>query len=442
MLAEALGRWQGITVVPDERLYPALRRAGNAPGTVMEPARVPRVAEETGGWTAVTGDVVATGGRVRVSARAWDVATSRELVRTASEVPATGDVSLAFDSVSLRLLRSAGLDSVTPDLAEATTHNVDAYRAYLSGLAHARRSEIGGARASFEEAVRLDSSFALAWARLAQMTVATNAISVLDPQSPGARFVARALALSSRLPLRQRQRIQVLDAGFRFQISESRRWLEALVASDTNDAEALQDLAGLGISDPILVPVPGGQRPRGSWNASARLAKRALDLDPSRHGLYGILATLYGRAGTASGDPLVGTSREPQSRLDFGLHREFWRTFTPVYRDSFDLVPAESLSAIPRDSLETWRQRARAVARQWVERWLAAAPGEAATHIAARRDTDAAPGGGSARRARGRVGEDARPDSDQEGELTSRQPRDERPGHRPGLCSFLRGPVS
>jgi TolB-like protein/tetratricopeptide (TPR) repeat protein len=381
MLTDALGRWQGITVVPDERLYPALRRAGIAPGTVIEPPRVRRVAEETGGWTAVTGDVVATGGHVRVTARAWDVATIRELVRTSSEVPATGDVRLAFDSVSLRLLRSTGLDSVTPELADATTHNLDAYRAYLRGLAHIRRSEVGRAQAAFEEAVRLDSSFALAWARLAGTTLATNAVSVLDPQSPGARYVARALALSSRLPARQRERIQVQDAEFRFQMTECRRRLEALVASDTNDAEALQDLAVFETYDPILVQVPGGQRPRASWNASARLAKRALDLDPSRHGLYAILATVYGRAGTAGGDPVVATSREPQSVQDFYLHREAMRAFVPVYRDSFDLVPAESLSAIPHDSLDAWRQGARAVARQWVERWLAAAPGEAAPHM-------------------------------------------------------------
>ena len=37
MLSDALGRWQGITVVPDDRLYPALKRAGISPGSVVEP---------------------------------------------------------------------------------------------------------------------------------------------------------------------------------------------------------------------------------------------------------------------------------------------------------------------------------------------------------------------------------------------------------------------
>src|SRR5881398_206057 len=36
MLADALGQWTELTVVPDERLYPALRRHALQPGEVMD----------------------------------------------------------------------------------------------------------------------------------------------------------------------------------------------------------------------------------------------------------------------------------------------------------------------------------------------------------------------------------------------------------------------
>ncbi|MEK6609725.1 MAG: hypothetical protein AABZ35_02265, partial [Gemmatimonadota bacterium] len=81
-------------------------------------------AEETGGWTAVTGDVIATGGRVRVSARAYDVVTSRELVRAAEDVPAGGDVRPAFERIGTALLRTAGLGTASVDLGAATTRSV------------------------------------------------------------------------------------------------------------------------------------------------------------------------------------------------------------------------------------------------------------------------------------------------------------------------------
>src|SRR5438034_9783410 len=39
MLADALGQWTELTIVPDERLYPALRRHELHPGDVMDLAR-------------------------------------------------------------------------------------------------------------------------------------------------------------------------------------------------------------------------------------------------------------------------------------------------------------------------------------------------------------------------------------------------------------------
>src|SRR5256712_7926111 len=55
MLADALGQWTEVTVVPDERLYPALRRHELHPGDVMDLASLRRVAAETGGWRAAAG---------------------------------------------------------------------------------------------------------------------------------------------------------------------------------------------------------------------------------------------------------------------------------------------------------------------------------------------------------------------------------------------------
>ena len=73
MLADALGQWTELTVVPDERLYPALRRHELKPGDVMDLAALRPVAAETGGWTAVTGEIIVTGERLQVSARAYAI---------------------------------------------------------------------------------------------------------------------------------------------------------------------------------------------------------------------------------------------------------------------------------------------------------------------------------------------------------------------------------
>ncbi|HEY8176277.1 MAG TPA: hypothetical protein VIF32_11315, partial [Gemmatimonadaceae bacterium] len=384
MLSDALGRWRGITVVPDEKLYPALKRAGVNPGAVVDPPTVRRIAEETGGWTAVTGEVLATGGRVRVSARAWDVPTNRQLVRASSEVRTGGDIREAFDSVSLRLLQSVGLDSVTPDLAKATTRDLDAYRAYLRGLAHQRRTEIKSATTAYEEAIRRDSSFALAWMRLADMVISAEPASILNPMSRAAQYSARAVALSGKLPPRQRGLVLANNALFRAQFSEARRITEGLLKEDSTDVEALALLAGLETFDPILVSTPGGKRPRGSPNAAATHAKRAVQLDPSRHPLFAMLASLYAQAGVPGSNSLIGgVEREPTGFPDLIQmlqQRERVRIYGTVLRDSLVLVPVESLALIPKDSLKGMRKAARGVARSWAERWLTVAPEQAAPH--------------------------------------------------------------
>src|SRR3989442_3541915 len=70
MLADALGRWTELTVVPDERLYPALRRHELHPGDVMDLASLRRVAAETGGWAAGAGGNILAGERWQGSAPA------------------------------------------------------------------------------------------------------------------------------------------------------------------------------------------------------------------------------------------------------------------------------------------------------------------------------------------------------------------------------------
>lgn len=387
LLSESLGRWDGITVVADEKLYPALKRAGIAPGTVIEPVRVRRIAEETGGWTAVSGEILSTGGKVRITARAWDVPTQRELVRAVSEVPASADMRVAYDSVGLRLLRAAGLDSGLSDIAGTTTKNIDAYRAYVRGLARMRRSELELAFADFKEAVAADSMFALGWARLSQtrsllvIQLASGLPTLFPPWA--APEAARAAALSAGLPPRQRQFVRAIDAVARSQFSEARQLLEPLVSSDTTDLDALQQLIALESYDIVLAPVPGGVRPRGSRMRAAQLAKRAIALDPQWSQMYGLLATLYAQAGTPLPVAPAILERAPGSFAEFNLQQKYLigvQFFHPVLRDSLAFVPYDSLAAIPTDSLAAWRKRARAIARSWAERWIGSAKEVAAPY--------------------------------------------------------------
>jgi len=380
LLSDALSRWQEIAVVPDDRLFPALRRNGVVAGSVVEPVRVRRIAEETGGWTAVTGEVLATAGRVRVSARAEDVVTGRVLVRASAEVGAAEDVRAAYERVGTELLRASGLSGESPDLATATTRSLDAYRAYIRGLGHYRHAEYRRAREAFLEAVRLDSTFAQAYARLTSTALFSRPDAVVLAGSAAYRYAERAAALAARLTPGDRERVRAVYATIQGQPSVSRGILERLVARDSGDVDALEALADIEYLDNmILVSVGGRERPRGSLNAAARLSKRVLDLDPTRRNRYLVLTQIYDIAG---GDlpGMIPAFREGAGSFAEMMRSQVPRVFVPILRDSLEAVPADSARALPPDSLALWQQRSRDVARAWVRRWLAASPGDAEAH--------------------------------------------------------------
>ncbi|MBI1967304.1 MAG: hypothetical protein HYS40_04890 [Gemmatimonadetes bacterium] len=406
MLADALGQWREVTVVPDERLYPALRRHGLQPGSVMDLARLRRVAAETGGWTAVTGEVVAGADRLRVSARAFDLVTQRLVARTTSEVRAAHDVRGAYEHIATALLRAAGLENASADLATATTHSLDAYRAYLRGVAHLNRAEYRRARDALVEAVRIDSTFAQAYAKLAEVSLL--AFSVLDPDHPAYGYAERAAALSNRLPPRAASHVRALRNLLNAEFTAARRELEGLVAQDSNDVDALEELASLEFLDPLLVATPAGERRRGSLNAATRLSRRVLDLDPTRHGAYQGLVVIYSLAAGQPPAAVAGFRHElprpvrssvrawcscefelglagqpPDSGSDSVPALQFAGPdlmLVLLLRDSLELVPLDSLPAIPAESLAASRARARAAAGVWARRWLLAGPAEAEAH--------------------------------------------------------------
>ena len=385
LLADVLSQWQEVTAVPAERVMPALRRHGLTPGDVMDEDRVRRVAEETGGWTVVTGDVLATGGRVRVTARAYDVVTNRELVRAVREITDDADILSAFDQLASELLEAAGLQAAAPDLAVATTQSLDAYKAYVRGIAHLNRSEYRGARAAFLEATELDSTFAQAYAGFAMASWRTIA-ALLDPANPAARYAQRAAELAGTLPPRERALVRGANFAFHGQFLAARSELEQLIAADSADLDAMEWLALVELMDGILVEIDGAERIRGSVNNTARLAKRVLNADPSRHQTYELLTAVYALAAGLWTDGWMGGYRREYPSVAAMLMAGPVRGFRLILRDTIELVPdSDSVLTQLGVEWETSRRRAAGIAQAWVDQWVAAGPTEAAAHLWASR---------------------------------------------------------
>src|SRR3989475_10912497 len=141
--------------------------------------------------------------------------------------------------------------SAAADLGTATTRSLDAYRSYLRGVAHLNRAEYRQARDALLDAVRIDSAFAQAYGKLAEVSLL--AFSVLDPDNPAYGYAERAAALSNRLPPRAASHVRALRSLLNADFTAARTELAGLVAQDSNDVDALEELAGLEFLDPLLV---------------------------------------------------------------------------------------------------------------------------------------------------------------------------------------------
>ena len=385
MLGEALGSYREITVVPDERLTAARRRLAYPADSTPDARQLRRLADETDGWTAVTGSLISAGGRLRVSAQALDVATAKVLVRAETEVAADADVRDAFNRLSVKLLEVAGVEPAAPDMAALPTRSLDAYRAYAQGIAFMHQSAFRRAQAAFAEAVRLDSTFALASMKLAIAALASNPQVLIDPTNPAVRATEQAVRQASRLPARQAQLARSLQSFFRGQTTRARAVADSLVRTDESDLDAKELLSFMEMLDPVMDTTAATPRLKASRNQAVLMALEVLERDPGRRYLYSVPAFIYGIGAGLWMERFPGVRREAGS-LAAMYGGRIPMDFVPVIRgDSIESVPDPDWRALPASEQERLKARDASAAMEWVQRWLVAGPGDAEAHLWASR---------------------------------------------------------
>ncbi len=144
------------------------------------------------------GSVRTASGRLRVTARLTDVATGYQLWserfdREAVDVFAIQDEISAgvVAAVKARLSPAARTIQARPQAV-----NLDAYRSYLKGRHLRGIEDFAGAVRAFEEAVRLDPAHAPSWTGLAEITVLSAHMGMIQPRA--ACTAARKMLATAR----------------------------------------------------------------------------------------------------------------------------------------------------------------------------------------------------------------------------------------------------
>lgn len=380
-LAQSLARWEDLQVVHVERLLDLARRAGFADGRTLSREDALRLAREAAVGTATVGSIVRLGETIRLSVRVYDVRRG-DLITTATvETRPDSTLPFAFASLADQILDLAGVPRGALAAAAPPTRSIEAYRAYVDGVAARSRWDLDAARHAFEAAIRADPGFALAYYELSQ------ALLPVDLLGPGRRFVDladSALAYATERPPKERLLIEAYHAFVHADFPEARRRYGELIGRDSTIADAWVGLGDAAQYDLTLRRTTRGTDSLAvSFTDALRAYERALALDGSDHRVYGSLASVLAY-GLLEPDLRIPVFREPPPG---DIKSVFLRVPVGAYQavligDSIAVVNADSLSKhfspAVLDSLKlAARERVMAV----VDRWIAIAPDEGEPYL-------------------------------------------------------------
>jgi serine/threonine protein kinase len=247
------------------------------------------IAQQLGVSNVVEGSVRRSGNHVRVSVQLIDAQTDRHV--WVQNYDRTLTDSLALEGELATEIASAVGATLTPQekalVASKPTNNPAAYDAYLRGRAFPvsssfDKSTAEGAIRSFQEAVKLDPSFALAWAGLSWSQSGSYWLGFdsSPAQLAAAKDAAdRALALDPNLPETH------LALGY-YRYYGQRDYTGGL-------AEFQQAEKGLPNNVDVIEAIGFIQRRLGHWDEAIVALRRAIELDPRDINAYNNLALTY-----------------------------------------------------------------------------------------------------------------------------------------------------
>jgi len=145
-------------------------RAAPDPAELPEPSKAAEVAGQLGAGRVILGSLIRIApNEVRLAADLYSVRWLRKEATAVVEGPDDQMIDLV-DQLTLDLLRSVWEGDDIPDVRTSamTTASIPALRAYLEGERYFRLSQFDEAQAAFAKAIEQDSTFAIAYYRLAQ----------------------------------------------------------------------------------------------------------------------------------------------------------------------------------------------------------------------------------------------------------------------------------
>ena len=191
-----------VNLVPDLKVRDVLQRMGRSPSAVVDRAVGSEIALREGARALLLPSVAEVGGRLRVSVEVVDPNTQVTVYAQSADGRGVESTLASIDTINAELRGKLGesLAEVAAErkpLAQVTTGNLDALRAYSLAQDAFRAGRYADAASLCDEAVRLDPGFAMAYAFLARVKLSFGDSAAYE------RLLAKADSLRGRLTHRE-----------------------------------------------------------------------------------------------------------------------------------------------------------------------------------------------------------------------------------------------
>jgi eukaryotic-like serine/threonine-protein kinase len=280
LLITDLSESRSVKVVSRQRLFDILRSLGKEDLKVIDSKVATEIARKANVKWMLTGQILQEQPRIVVTADISDSETGEVQASQRVTGDPGDDVFAVVDKLGAEVRKdlagSGGGKDIDRPVADVTTHSTEAYRYYLEGMDQAQRNYASEARQSFNKAVELDPTLAMAHFRL----------SLLGPTPAEAReHLAKAVQNIDRVSDREKPYIRSAQAFQDNKPAEGVRELEKLIEQYPDEKDAL-----LNLGNRYLGMLHNPEKAITTFN-------RIIEIDPLHKQAYNSLAYAYDDAG-------------------------------------------------------------------------------------------------------------------------------------------------
>jgi len=276
LLITDLSESQYLDVVSSQRLYDILKLLGREGEKKIDREVATQVATKAGARWMLLGNVLQVEPEIVLTSQLVDVGSGK----VAASQRITGEtgekIFSMVDKLTVEIKKDLSLPAMAqqepdPSVADVTTHSPKAYRYYLEGMDNYFKYYFPEAQKSFKKALEFDSTFAMAYFRLAWMTGENE-------------LIVKAVEYSDKVSKKERHYIKLLEAGIS---RDDKRYLQVLKHIANYYPEEKEAFLRLGLRYYELR----------QFEEAVRYFDKVIEIDSLYEAPYNLLAYVYDEMG-------------------------------------------------------------------------------------------------------------------------------------------------